>query len=343
MANSEQIRPGFIDGAPAGNFGGGLYEVLLPELGERKKGKVRDAYVVGGKRVMITTDRQSAFNAMIGTIPDKGKVLNLISAYWFGETSDIVPNHVIAVPHPNVLVARQVQRLGVEVVLRDYMAKSSSSTSVYRNYTEGGRRQIYGIRFPEGLKANERFPMGTIITPTTKSEDDEELTDQQARNIVDSASKNGTWEEVKRSAQAVFARGREQYGQKGLILADTKLEFGVDENGDLVLIDEILTPDSSRFWQASTYQALFEEGKDPETFDKELLRKWLADRGFKGRGEVPELDDAIRNQMKEVYISLYERATGALLPNTPSTVEAIRTSIAPYLQITNSTQERSLG
>lgn len=335
MARSEQRRgqSGLIEGAPAENFAGGLFEVSLPELGERKKGKVRDTYVVGDRRIMVTTDRQSAFDRMIGTVPDKGKVLNLLSAYWFEQTPDIVPNHMIAVPHPNVIVAHQAeQMLPVEVVLRDYMARSSTKTSVFHNYERLGRRTIYGVQFPDGLRPNERFPMGTIITPTTKGEKDEELTDEDSRRIVDGVGKRGTWAEIKKAAVALFDRGRRRLSAKGLILVDTKYEFGLDKKGNPMLVDELHTPDSSRFWRDSTYQELFEEGKTPETFDKEILRSWLAEHGFTGEGEVPRLDADIRKQMREAYTSLYTMVTERELPRGAADINTIRKAISPYLK-----------
>lgn len=193
-----ETRPS-IPGVPRENFSRGLLQVEIPELGIPIKGKVRDNWIVrkGNSefRLMVTTDRQSAYDRFICTVPGKGQVLNLLSAYWFELTSDIVPNHLVAVPHPNVLVARQAQAtLPVEIVLRRYMAKSSTTTSLYHNYTDRGRREIYGIEFPEGLQPNQELPMGTILTPTTKAEagHDQELTDTQACDIVDGKLGDGT-------------------------------------------------------------------------------------------------------------------------------------------------------
>lgn len=312
--------------APRENFLRGLSQVDIPQLGEPIRGKVRDSWVFEQHdekddslfRVLVTTDRQSAFDRVLCTVPGKGQVLNLISAFWFENTRDIISNHMIAVPHPNVLIAKQaVATLPVEVVLRRYMAKSSTSTSVFHNYAEKGRREIYGIKFPEGLKPNQEFPMGSIITPTTKatSGHDEELTNKQAREIVDKKLGKGIWNQAKEAALAVFERARLLSLEKGLILADTKYEFGIDKNGELMLIDEVHTPDSSRFWLAQTYEQRIAEDKNPDTFDKEILRRWLSENGFKGEGPIPRVDPKIIDQMSQAYKVPYEMITGKKLPN----------------------------
>lgn len=307
--------------APIENFTRGLLQVEIPELGAPIRGKVRDSWIVGKEaeyRLMVTTDRQSAYDRRICTVPGKGQVLNLLSAYWFELTSDIVPNQMIAVPHPNVLFARQAQAaLPVEIVLRRYMAKSSTTTSVYHNYADRGRREIYGIEFPEGLQSNQEFPMGTILTPTTKAEagHDQELTDDQAGAIVDSKLGTGTWNKAKTAAYALFEQARAYCMDRGLILVDTKYEFGFDGEGNLMLIDEVHTPDSSRFWLAETYEERFREGKTPDTFDKEILRRWLADKGFKGEGPVPRVDAEIIDRMAKAYAVPYRMITGQDLPS----------------------------
>lgn len=328
-------------GTPQANFERGLLEFNSVEFGPIVRGKVRDSLVVNKSgqelRVMITTDRQSAYDRMICTVPGKGQVLNLTSGYWFENTQDIVPNHMISIPHPNVLVAKQaVATLPVEVVLRRYMAKSATSTSVYNNYVEKGRREIYGVQFSEGLQANEEFPMGTILTPTTKAENghDEELTDAQAQEMVDSKLENGVWEKTKNAATQVFERGRSVCMENGLILVDTKYEFGLDANGEVMLIDEVHTPDSSRFWLADTYEEKFRNGQTPDTFDKEILRRWLAEQeGFKkGEGQVPEVDKQIVDKMSEAYAVPYTMITGKKLPVADSSSQAIAESIESFLK-----------
>lgn len=321
-----------ISGAPAENFSRGLLVVKLhPDFGSKEGGKVRDNWVVGelGERILITTGRQSAFDRMICTVPGKGKVLNLLSAFWFENTRDIVPNHMIKVIHPNVLIARQAETLPVEMIVREYMAKSSTSTSVYYNYAELGKREIYGIKFPDGLMPNEKFEK-PIITPTTKAGagiHDEELTAEEARGMVDRRFGYGTYNKAEKAALALFERGASYHRERGLILADTKFEFGIDGNGNLMLIDELITPDSSRIWLASTYRQRFEEGDNPDTFDKDILRRWLADNRFRGEGTVPIVDPQVIDEMSRVYETLYRMITGNNLPETPTDPVALEREI----------------
>ena len=315
-------------GTPEENFSRGLLQVDIPELGDPIRGKVRDSWVIphgdAQARLMVTTDRQSAYDRIICTIPGKGQVLNLFSAYWFERTEDIIPNHVIDIPHPNVIVAREAEKtLPVEVVLRRYMARSSTTTSVYHNYADRGRRTVYGLEFPDGLGPNEEFPMGTILTPTTKAEaglHDEEMTDMQAADVVDGQLGAGVWERTKKAAHALFERGREHYLEKGLLLVDTKYEFGLDKNGDVMLIDEVHTPESSRLWLARTYEDRMREGRAPDMFDKEILRRWLVERGFRGDGSVPRVDAEIVDKMAEAYTFPYTLVTGRDLPESSVTV-----------------------
>lgn len=323
--------------SPKDNFSRGLLSVEIPELGKKIEGKVRDIWVVEGlgQRVMVTTDRQSAFDRMVCTIPGKGRVLNGLSAFWFDRTEDIVQNHSISVPHPNVLIARQARdTLPVEVIVRGHMAKSGTSTSVYHNYVELSRREIYGIKFPEGLKANQEFPMGPIVTPTTKAElgHDEELTSKQAEQIVDAKFGKGMWKRTQDASLVLFNRGVDMHKQKGLILVDTKYEFGVDDKGELMLIDEIHTPDSSRLWLASTYLQKFDSGETPDTFDKEILRRWLVEQGFRGKGQVPLVDQKIIDQMSLAYKEPYKMITGRDLSTQRVNPEEIRQAIKRYYQ-----------
>jgi phosphoribosylaminoimidazole-succinocarboxamide synthase len=316
---TEQGSPHFE--APTENFNRGLRSVELPhEFGSIQRGKVRDNWVVDASnatyRVLVTTDRQSAYDSVVGTIPGKGQVLNLLSRYWFEKTRDIVPNHMVDVPHPNVLIAKEAEEtFPVEFIVRGYMAKSSTTTSIYRQYMEG-KREIYGMSFPEGLKANEKLPMGAILTPTTKADagmHDEILTNDQAAEIVDSKLGKGMYEKASEKALELFKYGSEVSLAHDLLVADTKFEFGVDENGELMVIDEVLTPDSSRFWKASTYEDRVSEGKDPEIFDKEILRKWLAEHGFTGEpGQlIPRIDSNVIDQMSQAYQQPFEMLTGS--------------------------------
>lgn len=339
MSNNIEKKDYSIPEAPAENFAKGIWQVEIPELGVPIKGKVRDIWVVDNNRVMVTTDRLSAYDRLICTIPGKGQVLNLLSAFWFEKTKDIIPNHMIAIPHPNVLIAKQAQKgLPVEIILRRYMARSSTSTSVYHNYVEQGRREIYGVKFPEGLKANQEFPMGTILTPTTKAEGgkhDQELTDEQAKEIVDGQLGDGIWAETKSAAFALFERAQVYHKSRGLILADTKYEFGLDKDENLMVIDELYTPDSSRFWWEKTYKEKFEAGADPDSFDKEILRRWLAQRGFRGEGIVPVVDKDVIEQMAAAYKVPYEMITGQNLPEQKSDSEEIKKIILEFTKTQN--------
>lgn len=284
-----------------------------------QQGKVRDIYLLSGKRILITTDRQSAFDRILGTIPFKGEVLNRIAQYWFEQTRDLIPNQVLAVPDPNVTVARELKMLPVEVVVRRYLT-GSTSTSVWTNYHKGVRT-FCGVALPEGMVKNQPFA-APIITPTTKSDNhDESISPQQIleRGLVD----RDTWQRVEQAALALFARGTEVAARQGLILVDTKYEMGLDEEGCLRVADEIHTPDSSRYWIAATYAERHARGEEPESLDKEFLRLWLKERGITDQN-IPPLDEEIRIQVAQRYIGLFERVTGQ-----PFTAEA---SQAPILE-----------
>jgi phosphoribosylaminoimidazole-succinocarboxamide synthase len=322
--------------APAENFALGLREIDITDIGPAHQGKVRDWLIVPGQSedvvIFVTSDRVSSYDKVIGTVPHKGAVLNLLSHDWFQKTSDIIQNHELDVPHPNVLVARSIEkRLPVEVVVRAYMAESATDTSIYENYVNKKRRKIYGITFEDGLKANQEFPQGAILTPTTKAETghDEELTDRQARAIVDEALGKGKWDQAKEAALEIFKRGRELSLNQGLILVDTKYEFGVDAQGKLILIDEVHTPDSSRYWKADTYAQLFAQGKSPEKFDKEILRKWLKEHGFKGLDgqKIPVVPPEIIEQLSAAYQVPYEMLTGRSLPVVDTGAASLRSEV----------------
>ncbi|MBN1311930.1 MAG: phosphoribosylaminoimidazolesuccinocarboxamide synthase [Anaerolineae bacterium] len=280
-----------------------LKSVELTGYGEKITGKVRDIYVHDGQYILITTDRVSAFDRVLGAIPFKGQVLNQLSAWWFEKTSDIVANHVVAVPDPNVTIARSAETLPVEVVVRGYIT-GVTSTSIWTLYEQGDRKP-YGIELPDGLQKNDPLPT-PIITPTTKAPSgvhDERLTRNEIieKGLVEKA----LWEQVEAAALAIFARGQEVAKKAGLILVDTKYEFGMID-GKLAIIDEIHTPDSSRYWVADTY----ERGKEPENFDKETLRKWFIDQGYRGEGVPPQMPDDFIAYMAERYITAYEQLTG---------------------------------
>ena len=280
-----------------------LRSVDVPGWGEKDSGKVRDIYQRDGQRLLITTDRVSAFDRVLGAIPYKGQVLNQLSAWWFEQLSDIVSNHVIAVPDPNVTLAHEAAPLPVEVIVRGYIT-GVTKTSLWYLYDQGDR-EPYGIPLPDGLQKNDALP-SPIITPTTKAEKgghDERLTRAEilARQIVPTA----LWEEIEAVALAVFARGQAVAQAAGLILVDTKYEFGL-VNGRLTLIDEVHTPDSSRYWIADTFDA----SGEPANFDKEFLRKWFAAQGYRGDGEAPQMPADFVAQVAARYIAAYEKLTG---------------------------------
>lgn len=286
-----------------------LKTIDLPRLGEKYQGKVRDFYTVDGKRILITTDRQSAFDVILGHIPFKGAVLNLLSQFWFEKTKHIVPNHMLAVPDPNVMVVCECEPIPVEMIVRGYIS-GVTKTSIWYSY-ERGERTIYGIKFPEGLKKNQKlsFP---VITPTThplagSTVHDERLTREEI--IEKKIVPKKLYEEMEKASRELFDYGNRLCNKRGLILVDTKYEFGL-YNGKLTLIDEIHTPDSSRFWIAKTYEERLKKGLEPENFDKEFLRLWYANRGYRGEGKPPEMPKELIVALAKRYIGVYEKITG---------------------------------
>jgi phosphoribosylaminoimidazole-succinocarboxamide synthase len=280
-------------------------------LPDRRTGKVRVSYALGDRhRLFVTTDRLSAFDRIVAGVPYKGQVLNQLAAWWFAATSDVVANHVVAVPDPNVLVARAASPLAVEVVVRGYIT-GVTSTSLWRQYAEGART-IYGYRFPDGLAKNSALPEA-LITPTTKPPPGSPVHDEPltCAEVVEGLVEPALWERVMAAALAVFGRGQEIAAAAGLILADTKYEFGLGADGELLLIDEVHTPDSSRFWVAATYDERLARGAEPESLDKEVVRRALADAGYGGDGDPPELPTSVWAETSARYIDAYERLTGA--------------------------------
>jgi phosphoribosylaminoimidazole-succinocarboxamide synthase len=303
-----------------------LASVELPELGPQHSGKVRDMYALDGRRVLITTDRISAFDRVLGVIPFKGQVLNQLSAWWFEQTGDVVANHLLAVPDPNVTIAREAIPLPVEVVVRGYIT-GVTKTSLWTLYATG-ERQIYGALLPDGLHKNDPLPT-PLITPTTKAEDgghDEPLTPDEIveRELLPAP----LWREVQGAALAVFARGQELARRAGLILVDTKYEFGLVD-GRLTLIDEVHTPDSSRFWTQESYEA----GGELEHLDKEFMRTWYAVQGYRGDGPPPTMPHEFVAQVAARYIAAYEWLTGrAFVPGKQPAVERIRRNLATHIR-----------
>jgi phosphoribosylaminoimidazole-succinocarboxamide synthase len=284
-----------------------LTETNFAFLGPRKAGKVRDIYERNGKLVIVTTDRHSSFDRIIAHIPWKGQVLNQVSAWWFEKTKDIVSNHALAVPDPNVTIARKCTMLPVEAVVRGYLT-GVTDTAAWTRYA-AGERSIGGTGLPDGMRKNQKLPQ-PIFDPTTKeATHDRALTPEQM--IAEGFITRDLFERVKAVALALFARGQELTGRNGLILVDTKYEFGLGEDGALVLIDEIHTPDSSRYWQLDSYGARFAAGEEPEYFDKEFLRLWFRDHCDPYRdATLPPAPAELVEELSRRYVMMYEQITG---------------------------------
>ena len=285
-----------------------LNETNLP-LPNKQTGKVRDWYdLPNEQRLIVTTDRLSAFDRILARVPYKGQVLNQLAAWWFEQTKSIIPNHLISIPDPNAALVQKVNPLPVEVIVRGYIT-GVTSTALWYRYSIG-ERNIYGYDFPEGLRKNQRLSE-PIITPTTKGGEtghDERLTCAEVveKGILDAK----IWDQVQAAALAIFKRGQELASQAGLILVDTKYEFGITDAGQVMLIDEVHTPDSSRFWKADEYDKRFEADVEPENFDKEFIRLAYAEKGYRGDGEIPSMPDELWAAASERYIAIYEMLTG---------------------------------
>jgi phosphoribosylaminoimidazole-succinocarboxamide synthase len=294
-------------------LGATVRETRFDFLEDRYGGKVRDTYRSGDKLVLVTTDRISAFDHILRqTIPFKGQVLNRLAAWFFEQTADIVTNHVLAVPDANVTIARRCRALPVEFVVRGYLAGHA-----WRTYRDGGR-ELCGKHLPEGLRQNSRLP-APILTPATKAAEGHDEDISRAGIIERGILEADLFDALERIALALFQRGTERAAERGLILVDTKYEFGLDEQDRIVLIDEIHTPDSSRYFYADTYEQLLAEDKPQRQLSKEFVREWLMDNGFRGlEGQVlPDMPDAFRIQVAQCYIELFEQVTG--LPFEPDT------------------------
>ena len=272
------------------------------DLGERYKGKVRENFHAGSDIIMVTTDRVSAFDHVLGTIPFKGQILTEIANFWFDKTKDIVPNHILSYPDPQVLVAKKAETLPVEVIVRGYI-----TGSLWREYEQGINGQ-YGFEIPNGFKKNQKFD-SPILTPSTKAEYGAHDEPISRSSIVNGLVKESIYFQAESYAMKLFKVGQEWAAKQGLILVDTKYEFGMVD-GELIVIDEIHTPDSSRYWIADEYEERFNAGINQRMLDKENIRQWLIDRGFSGEGTPPVLSDEIRVSLAENYIDLYSKLTG---------------------------------
>ncbi len=313
----------------------------IPELPNPYFGKVRDCYDLpptaaepGGRRILISSDRISAFDRILAAIPWKGQVLTQVARFWFDATADICPNHVLSYPDPNVVIGRRLNILPVEVVVRGYLA-GSTSTSILTQYNKG-LRQMYGHTLPDGLRANQALPHA-IITPTSKAFDgghDEPLTAEEI--VSQGLLTKAQWEDVSAKSLALFARGQQMAAERGLILVDTKYEFGTDAAGRILLADEIHTPDSSRYWIASGYEAAFAAGTRPPSFDKDVIRSWVVARCDPYRDPIPLIPLDMIEATSLIYIQAYQAITGKTFEpdqqgETP--LARVRANLAPYFSV----------
>ena len=304
------MRMAAIDLAPAVEHPfDGISAAAIDGVGTMTRGKVRDVVDLGSRLALVATDRISAFDRVLGTVPYRGQVLNELAAWWFDRIDDVIGSHFLSKPDPNVTIARRCTPLPVEVVVRGHLS-GSTSTALWTRYA-AGERQIYGLAFPDGMSKNDHLPE-PVITPTTKARDgghDEPVTEAEIvdRGLVDPE----TWTRVRTVALDVFERGRDIAAESGLVLVDTKYEFGVDPDGELVIIDEVHTPDSSRFWRAETLEQRRRSGDEPDNVDKEMVRLEYAARGYRGEGDPPPMGVDLATRAARVYLECFSRLTGS--------------------------------
>ena len=315
-----------------------LSHARIPELPNPYFGKVRDCYDLAadashpnGRRILIASDRISAFDRILAAIPYKGQILTQIARFWFDRTADILPNHVLSYPDPNVVIGQRLTILPVEVVVRGYLA-GSTSTSVLTQYKQG-QRAMYGHVLPDGMRDNQILA-GPIITPTSKAFDGDHDAPLTASDILSQGLLTADqWDEVSTAALALFARGQQMAAERGLILVDTKYEFGTDQNGKVLIADEIHTPDSSRYWIASGYEAAFERGTRPPSFDKDVIRSWVAARCDPYHDPLPEIPAEMIAATSAVYVQAYEAITGQTFApdlSGDAVLDRVRTALQPY-------------
>ena len=315
-----------------------LSHARIPELPNPYFGKVRDCYDLPadathphGRRILIASDRISAFDRILAAIPYKGQILTQIARFWFDRTADIMPNHVLSYPDPNVVIGQRLTILPVEVVVRGYLA-GSTSTSVLTQYKQGVRA-MYGHVLPDGMRDNQILA-SPIITPTSKAFDGEHDAPLTANDILSQGLLTAAqWDEVSAAALALFARGQQMAAERGLILVDTKYEFGTDHSGKILIADEIHTPDSSRYWIASGYETAFEAGVRPPSFDKDVIRSWVAARCDPYHDPLPEIPAEMIEATSAVYVQAYQAITGQTFApdlSGDSVLDRIRTALQPY-------------
>ncbi len=283
-----------------------LREADFPRLGSLYRGKVRDNFSKGDRIVMITTDRLSAFDRVLTTVPFKGELLNRLTVFWFDKTKDVAPNHILDVPDPSVLVVRKLTPLAVEMVVRGYL-----TGSLWRDDQAGGGAKAYGIDLPKGLRKDEKLEK-PILTPSTKEavgKHDQPVSPQEL--VARGTLTQKQWDAMARMALDLFSAGQAWAKKRGLILVDTKYEFGADPQEKLWVIDEIHTPDSSRYWIAEGSEERFRKGEEQQMLDKEFFRQWLIrERNYQGEGPAPQIPDQVRAQLAGKYLELVEKLTG---------------------------------
>jgi phosphoribosylaminoimidazole-succinocarboxamide synthase len=305
----------------------------FPSLGRKYEGKVRDCYMTAdNRRIIVVSDRISAFDVVLGTIPFKGQVLNQIAQYWFEETKDVAPNHMLEVPDPNVMIGRECRPLKAEFVMRSYLT-GVTSTSIWRAY-EGGARTFCGHDLPEGMKKNQKLPEA-ILTPSTKAEQGDHDVSASREQLIEMGHISAEdFDKAAAIVKKLFAYGQEKAAERGLILVDTKYEMGVSPDGEMMLIDEIHTPDSSRYWYAEDYEERLANGQEPRSLDKEYLRRWMAENhDYRGEGPPPELPDEVRAEAARRYVEIYELVTGREF--VPDTSPNTRARIASNLGVSS--------
>jgi phosphoribosylaminoimidazole-succinocarboxamide synthase len=303
------------------------FKTIRGERLRRYDGKVRDCYIDEDERIIVVTDRLSAFDAVVGTIPFKGQVLNQLAQFWFEHTRSIAPNHMIRVPDPNVMVARECEPLPVELVMRAYLT-GVTSTSIWKAY-EAGARTFCGHELPDEMKKNQALPKA-ILTPSTKAaKGDHDVSVSRDELLAMGKIDAKTFDRAAEIAAALFAVGQAHAAKQGLILADTKYEMGLRKDGEIVVIDEIHTPDSSRYWYAADYEARLANGEEPRSLDKEYVRRWLAGEAkWTGDGPPPVMPPEVRIEAARRYIASYELVTGkTFVPDTREPVARIAAAL----------------
>jgi phosphoribosylaminoimidazole-succinocarboxamide synthase len=303
-----------------------LEQTDLPGLGRRIPGKVRENYVKDGRRAIVCSDRISCFDVIVGTVPFKGQVLNQLAAFWFEQTRALARNHLLEVPDPNVSLVQECEPLPVEFVYRAYLT-GSTNTSILHAY-ESGARVYCGHALPDGMRPHQELPR-PLLTPTTKAAHGEHDQLTSRAELVESGVISARhFDGAAAIAERLFAAGRRWADERGLILVDTKYEMGLAPDGEIVVIDEIHTPDSSRYWYRQGYEQAMSDGKAPAALDKEYVRRWLVERGYRGDGPPPTLPDEVRCEAARRYIEAYEQITArAFEPSTEPPLARIRRNL----------------